>query len=584
MRRRLSLLAVLSCLAAASARPDAPIPKENIGAIAIVNSQSPNYPDFLEYTKLYLDHFDVPYMVWDIAHGELTADAGHASLLILGHNQIGLKSRDVVRTAVESGAGLLAFDGVGLFEGRCEAARTSAGQPITIRQALHYITQRKERGQEIKVRGRLPVMACGPVPGGFEVLASAGELPLVMAGHHGKGRAVVFSSYAWLDPEHLGFFAGMDDVFWRSMVWAARKPFVMQGMPPLVSFRIDDCAGGPKHDWAYIEAINRVGIVPHGTFFLDDIDEANGRKMAELVHAAKLQVSVHARTNDIFFWWDRVNDRPFDDATMKKNYEDAVKFFRKYGIQHAKSLNIHWEEMGRNSEPYMRDLGIEFVVSWTNFGMPVYRLNQFLAAPYLIFRPSGYWKVRPSSTSTGQFEFGPRAVMDWLDDAHTLFDNYVEPSDIKSGSDWLRKCSLPPYSGTFEDAGMILDSTTMLKREMDSMFPAYYFTHEVNINRYDTGRFAKLVRAVWDNLAAYQPEAVSYDDLNRYARAQVTSHMDRAMYSQGKSQITVRLSGRADVKTRYWVYTGTGDSISERMEEVPPFKGAVEVQATVREE
>jgi hypothetical protein len=43
---------------------------------------------------------------------------------------------------------------------------------------------------------------------------------------------------------------------------------------------------------------------------------------------------------------------------------------------------------------------------------------------------------------------------------------------------------------------MILDATTMLKREMDSMFPAYYFTHEVNINRYEPAHFAKLVRAV----------------------------------------------------------------------------------------
>ena len=40
----------------------------------------------------------------------------------------------------------------------------------------------------------------------------------------------------------FGQFQGIDDLVWRGIVWAARKPFVMRGMPPFISMRVDDAA------------------------------------------------------------------------------------------------------------------------------------------------------------------------------------------------------------------------------------------------------------------------------------------------------------------------------------------------------
>ncbi|HWQ52957.1 MAG TPA: hypothetical protein VN442_04680 [Bryobacteraceae bacterium] len=548
----------------------------NVGTIVLVDSRAEHYRDYAEFTQLYLNHFDLPRSVWDVASKPLTREIGDASLVVVAHEGVSLEGMDPLRGAIEAGLGVVSFDGR-FGSVSCAPAKTGRGEPVTILSNTHYIAARKQKGEQIPLRGELPVAGCG-TPAGFEVLARVGERPLIVAGSQGAGRVVVFSSYAWLDPQHLGFFGGMDDLIWRSFVWAARKPFIMQGMPPLVSFRIDDCFGGRDRDWAYIDGINAVGIVPHGTFFLDEIDEAGGRKMAELVKRGKLQVSIHARRDAVFYWWDHYHDRPLDDVMMRQNFRDGMAFFRKYGIQPAKSLNIHWEEMGPNTAEYMRQMGIEFVVSWTNFGMAAHQLNRFHAAPYLLYREPGWWKIRPSSEHTGQLMFTQRAVMDYLDERHWFFDSYVEPMDIKSGSDWLRKCSLPPFTGTFEDAGMVLDATTMLKRELDSMFPAYYFTHEVNINRYEPAHFGKLVRAVWGDIAGYRPEPVSYDDLNRYARAQFDSHMDRATYDRDENQLTIRLTGKADIPTRFWVYTSKAGGIAERMESVPPFKGAVEVR------
>jgi hypothetical protein len=589
------MLLLVSATQAVQNRAETP-PRQNIGAIVLVDSTSPSYRDFVEYIQLYLDHYDLPYTIWDLASRELTPGLADASLVIVGHNltavengRLNSEKMKLLDSCVENGLGMVSFDGAAesliarhvstwMRASVCKSSRAPQGQSITIFTNRHYIAQRKAAGEKIPFRGQFPLVDYGGVSSPFETVAAVGSVPLITAGTRGKGRVVVFSSYAWLNPDHLGFFAGMDDLVWRSLVWAARKPFVMQGMPPLVSLRVDDCVGGKNGDWAYVEPINRVGIVPHLTFMLDDITEASGRRMAELANAKKIEVSVHARKLglDGFFWWDHNNNRAFDDLTMQKNFEDAVRFFAKYGLHHARSINIHFEEMGENAKQYMRKLGIEFVVSWTNFGMPAYRQDLFAAAPYLKYRPAGYWRPRPSSGSSGQFIYNGRAVMDWLDQNHWFFDSYVDPIDIKH--DWLRKCALPPYTDTFEDAGMILDGTAMLKRELDSMFPAYYFAHELNIDRYDVEKFGKLLREVWGNLAPYHPEPASYDEINRYARAQFTSRLERASYDRDRNLIIVRLTGSSDIPTRIWVYTGEGDVISERMERIPEFSGAVEVR------
>ncbi len=542
----------------------------NIGAIVLVNSAAPAYEDFAEFVEPYLAHLDIPYTVWDTSKGA----PPDAALIIVGH--AGARVPATTRRAVEAGAGLVSFD-PGFPLSGLGAVQTDA-QAITF--SPHYITLRKMPDTRVAFRGRWPLAALGALPEGFRALASVGSRPLVLAGSIGKGRAVVWASYAWLDPEYLGYFAGMDDIVWRGFVWAARKPFVMQGMPPLVSMRVDDCAGGVNRDWAYVEAVNRVGVVPHCAFMLDEISEACARRMADLAKAGKMQVSIHARRSSLernaFFWWDHARNRPFNDRAMEANYRDAERFLARHGIPHAKSINIHYEEMGRNAIPYLRKLGVEFVVSWTPFDLPSYRQDLFHAAPYLKHRSAGHWAIRPSSGSAGHLVYNPRAVMDWLDQERRFFDSYVDPIDIKY--DWLRKCELAPYTGTFEDAGMVQDGVAMLRREIDSMFPAYYFTHEVNVNRYGTERFAALVRGVWDKIADLHPEPVSYDDLNRYARAQFTSRMERAEYDAARNRITMRLIGSADVVTRFWIYTGEGETVSQRMESAPPFAGATEVR------
>jgi len=43
-----------------------------------------------------------------------------------------------------------------------------------------------------------------------------------------------------LEADRFGFMMGVDDLFWRSLVWAARKPFVVRGYPRRFAVQMDD--------------------------------------------------------------------------------------------------------------------------------------------------------------------------------------------------------------------------------------------------------------------------------------------------------------------------------------------------------
>src|SRR5207248_2339310 len=88
------------------------------------------------------------------------------------------------------------------------------------------------------------------LPSNVTAVALSAAQPFVTINKFGRGRAVQWSSYEWMSTSVLGPLDGLDDLVWRSLVWAARKPFVMRGLPNMVTLRMDDVSG-PLW-WAHI--------------------------------------------------------------------------------------------------------------------------------------------------------------------------------------------------------------------------------------------------------------------------------------------------------------------------------------------
>jgi hypothetical protein len=80
----------------------------------------------------------------------------------------------------------------------------------------------------------------------------------------GNGRIVKWNSYQWVFDEYLGPVWGMDDLIWRGIVWAARKPFVMQGLPPMVTMRVDDVddRSPAMVNLQWLSICNEYGLIP----------------------------------------------------------------------------------------------------------------------------------------------------------------------------------------------------------------------------------------------------------------------------------------------------------------------------------
>jgi type 1 glutamine amidotransferase len=239
-------------------------------AVVLINSQnttgyntSVTTPgEYQRTTERYLEHLQVPYDLVDVAtQGPPTLTS--RQLIIAAHSGLSLSTawRNAIATAVQGGVGLVNLDSntnIGLqshIQTIFGATGSSAGTPgtsITVPAAVqidgssrHFIADLQQRfandpagdivyAFHVDGSGLLQSVASTVLTGaGGTVIARVGADPLIVATTYGTGRAVHFGTLNYLRADRFGFLMGVDDLFWRSLVWAARKPFVLRGNPRL---------------------------------------------------------------------------------------------------------------------------------------------------------------------------------------------------------------------------------------------------------------------------------------------------------------------------------------------------------------
>src|SRR4051794_5243615 len=237
-----------------------------VDAAVLVNSSSPYYLDFQHYLQPYLENFGVPYTIFDIAKNGISTNLGAYALIIIGHKQFDTNfayltssQQTIISQAISNGAGLVNFDsdlsgpgGVGRYQfvqdifaftygGQTNSA-TVTFPPTLPGSQMHYIASLHATNQSLPLSNTMS-LAVVTLPANVSAIALSGNKPLVAVRKYGQGRAVQWTSYDWMAVQVLGPVNGLDDLVWRGMVWAARKPFLMRGMPNLVTLRVDDVEG-----------------------------------------------------------------------------------------------------------------------------------------------------------------------------------------------------------------------------------------------------------------------------------------------------------------------------------------------------
>ena len=556
-------------------------PQTGADALVLVNSGSANFLDFQHFIQPYLDNFGVPYTVMDIATNPLASSIERYALLIVGHKQFDTNqtslttpAQAVISTAISNGVGLVNFDpalsvagapryqfiqDVFAFNYVTSSLATNVTFPATEPLAqMHYITARHATNAPITLRSNMLITGLTLSVGSTAVVLAGGK-PLVATTKYGQGRAVQWASYDWMSTTVLGPIEGMDDVLWRGLVWAARKPFVIRGLPNFVTMRIDDVAG--PFSWVQ-DAVN-VGFKPFVAIFISSVSPTNIAPLRTMLTNGNVTASPHSFTGFYLIYYN------YTDEVISNNLYNARQWHLTNGLPMSKVLASHYSALAPNAFPGLLEWGIEFVPIEIIPGEDEYNPPY---APWLVGGPYRLYET----PQQGQVNW-PTYYADWLavpghpELAGKFFNIYSEVRDVAACGEWC------PFVA--DVAGSISRAVQMAKRTMDSLVMTTIFTHEQYINDVTAANWRAMLQGVTNGLASYNPKYVTLDYASQYVRATRTSRITSSQLDTASGDLTASLSGKTDLDTSLQVVVGNDSSISNTTATIPTFNGTTNITA-----
>lgn len=370
--------------------------KGNGTLIVVVNSVG-SYWDYSivdETILVSLEHFGIPYRVVDLYCECLSAEIlSDCAGIILAQARLGsfltAEENSLIADAVKEGTGLVSFDNdIRLYKGSYLEMfgfekinpHPYASNIMRIRNNNHYISQMQYEGEYHNFDRMVTAVAVEkwredvtPIAEcilGKEQLVYIRHLtpwsafeprnyPVVFATRWGKGKAVQFtlSPRVWRN-EFYGHAKGIDDLFWRSIIWAVRKPFVANMTPPFVTLSFDDCSG--RHDFKYADIAVSHGYVPMPSLLLNNISERLFPKVREGLESGQIEYNTHALDyyNHLYYEYGKGEH---STEKLKKIFSSEDEWWHRIGVMPGTTVRFHLGEMGVNSLQFLKKRGRLFL-------------------------------------------------------------------------------------------------------------------------------------------------------------------------------------------------------------------------------
>jgi hypothetical protein len=414
------------------------------------NASSPG--EFQRYIQPYLDNLQVPYQIVDVSSTDPAPDIASRALIIAGHSALNLSAvwQNAIAGAVNAGSGFVNLDSdlsigsathIRQIFGATGATLGTAATSISVPAAVmstgstpHFIAalQRKFLGDAAgdniyffhpDAQSNFQSVTATLLQGASgTVIAKLGSDPLILAKSYGAGRAVNFGSYGYLKADRFGFVQGLDDIFWRSLVWAARKPFVLRGYPRFWAVQMDDTNVG----WGSVvkDLYNPTftgNVAADGTggpwkvtgyLFINNLPAGSSERASVIadINAGKLQVFPHSFTNASYgdMYWNQSSGQLTDSQWLSNlsaintfktgnGGADTIPFF-------SRALVAHWWDLSNNTGyDLWNALGIRYIttIQKPGFAQPFANINQYGGAERVTAGP--FWKYeKPPKTVTGE--------------------------------------------------------------------------------------------------------------------------------------------------------------------------------------
>jgi hypothetical protein len=537
-----------------------------------------------------LQHLGLPYRVLDLSQARLPAEAlGAFRAVLLAQAHLGGRlapaDAEALRAAVRAGMGLVCFDGdLTAYPAALREVFGLPGDGFTLqRQRVRlgsddqFITGTRERGEMLTFDR--PVDVCRvDAPGwadpGHCLLTTDDGWPALVAHAYGQGRVVAWtlSPLIW-SQSCFGHGMGLDDLFWKGIVWAARKPFVMRAMPPFVTFVLDDASSSYNH-FRYLDAFNDHGYIPHVGVYLDDIDkvmhdvQGQDSQALKAKHDAGLAtVAAHGFSYDHEIFYDHVARCAWPGDVLAENFQRFDQTFRQWGIEHSRMLNAHFGEVGLNALPYLRERGIEFLATTMPYGQAWFE-------PEGTRRP---WKDPAPYHNIGfVFDTQPGAPEFFVTTARLKPREMTGAPLIAVDFLWGHTIFWDEHPADNNLAGAAEQALAQMRRGLDSLFYGELMTHEQRLAVLSMHELDQTLTLIDRGLAKYGCIHRSYEYIAEYARSKVNSRLT-AVNVDGGGQITCDLAGRTSLTTSLYLFTEWDGTIQQRFVDVPPFAGSARV-------
>lgn len=439
-----------------------------------------------------------------------------------------------------------------------------------------YITGLHPPGDIVTTKTAMDVAALVPPPDAdvlIWTMTDRGDRPLAVSREVDLGRAVQWASYAWIDDDVHGRLRGFDDVVWRSIVWAARKPFVMQGLPPMVTFRIDDSID--PRGWA--DAAAAEGFKPWLSVFYQGYSNGAAAHLSAMAHGGQATASVHAKASGAsnFFYFDHPNGRDFPQADIDAHYVEADQWHAVHNVPKSKLVIPHFSEISNTAFFGLRNT---LEVTMTGLIIPpgVLRDMQPLReeGPYRRHGVQAIAAAQDTSIFYADYYTAPGYAPG---DPEGTYFNCITQIREETGYEWLPSDDVP---------NNVRLGTLHLTRALESMVLPTLFTHEYHLRAIQAEHLAPTFSGLRKNLMRYDPQYLTLEDACEKVRAAVDSDIVSTAFdpSAGVLEVVLHESTSATHSmpaSTFYLFTEDSAAIDAQLIDVAPFSGTTSVAVSV---
>jgi hypothetical protein len=537
-----------------------------------------------------LRHMGLPYQVLDLALTGLTLETlADLRAVLLAQAHLGLSlptaGAEAIDSAVRAGLGLICFDSdlaaynqpLGHMLGLTGEALSIPCSRVRLAHDQHFITGTRQAGETLVFTEPVGFtrLDAPSLAGSADCLLLSGDgWPALVARQVGRGRVVTWTLHpqVWSNA-YFGHAMGLDDLFWKGIVWAARKPFVMKAMPPFVTYLEDDGSSSYNH-FRYLDIFNDHGYLPHIELHVLDIDKVmhdvggqDSQAIKAKFDAGLATFGAHAFTYNHHIYFDHAGRRPYADAVLAENFRRVDEKFRSWGVTLSRFANPHFGEVGLNALPYLRERGVEFTGALLPFGVAWFEerleLKELKLAPYgrsgfvLDYMPDHpeFFGVN-ALIMPRQMTGVPMVASEFLWNNTIFWDEHPEGNDLPGAAD---------------------QALAQMRLGLDSLFFGELYTHEQRIAVLSMPELEDILKLIDRGLAKHSYVNRPYAYIAEYARSKVESRLTDVSVNAG-GQVTCDLGGRTTLTTSVYLFTETDGVLRQDFVEVPPFSGSVRIE------